>query len=493
MTRDSRALAARPAAHWPQALLVEVAAHPPAALVVGAGIALAIVQAVLASMHSMWATASMVLAVLLFAGLFTRLLGLEVGTLALLIATTVTDRFTFPAGSFNLRAEEVAAGFAVVVLVASRLRDRPVRLQPPNFAETALLAWFAIALVSSLAVAPNRFDSLKVLGLLMISTVAVFVPRRLLAADPRKLDEATRWLLLAVAAESVYALSVFFVHVLGPTLSMSENRGQLAVYGTLWEPNVLGALCAAGTIAWTFLGRLYYSRQWIGIALCASASIVTFTRAAWIAIAVVLAVTLVTSLRRRVDLRAIPIAALATVIVAGAVLAAERLANYYPKDPFVPLHGTTNIGGNVGDRIDIIGRIYQVAPVLHDLRANPFVGDGIASFGQHYVAAGVPEHIANLELSLLNDTGVLGVLAFAAFALAVFVSAWRESQDPMVLGLAATVLVIATTNQATETLELMITWLLVGLLTTAVSIRSAQRARERSHRSRYRLVTSSQL
>ena len=55
-------------------------------------------------------------------------------------------------------------------------------------------------------------------------------------------------------------------------------------------------------------------------------------------------------------------------------------------------------------------------------------------------------------------------------------------------------LVLVLTNTSTETLELMITWLLVGLLLAAVDgARSSQPATDASQSSRYRLVTSSQL
>jgi hypothetical protein len=68
----------------------------------------------------------------------------------------------------------------------------------------------------------------------------------------------------------------------------------------------------------------------------------------------------------------------------------------------------------------VIGRLDQVPTVLGDLSRQPHLGNGTASYGERHPIAGQPEqHIANLELAVLNDTGILGLLAFAAFAVAV--------------------------------------------------------------------------
>jgi hypothetical protein len=466
---------------------------PPVLGVCAAGIALALIAGVLSTIHELWTAPVMVLSLLMFAFVFIQELGIRVGTIVLLIFTCLIDRYTFSVGRFDIRPEQVAALVGIGALLWTAARER--RLDGhrdswmPNREEMLLGAWFIVGLVSSYLAAASRSDSFKVLALVMISSAAFFLPRRLLHPRASDLDTVVYWLLLALALESAYALAVYFLHVFGPTLSMSVNRGQLSVFGTLWEPNVLGAMCAAGAIAWTYLGAMHVRRHWIGIALCASATIVTFTRAAWIALLVVLALTLVTPLRRRIDHRAVAVAAIAVVMMLGAILAAERVASYNPEQPH-PLQTSTTIGTSVGDKGDIIGRIYQVRPVLDDLR-NPILGAGIDSFGQRYVIGGVRQHIANVELMVLNDTGLLGLALLAAFAASIAVGVRRNGDNQVVLGLGATVAVVAITNQATESLELMVTWLLLGLLAAAISL-SPQTASERSQRSRYRLVTASQ-
>jgi hypothetical protein len=97
----------------------------------------------------------------------------------------------------------------------------------------------------------------------------------------------------------------------------------------------------------------------------------------------------------------------------------------------------------------------------------------VASFEALHVAKGVPEHIASLPLLVLNDTGVIGVALFAGFVAAVFVRVWSRRQNLIVLGLGQMALVVALTNIATETTELMIGWLLIGLLMAACDVSAA--------------------
>ena len=432
-------------------------------VVLGAtGVALGLAVAGLASYHSSWATAAMVILVVATAAIFVRALGWSVGLTLLLIVTCLIDRNTFPVGRLNIRPEQVAGLLALVVWMVFFLRARrDLKHIWPDRTEVALLAWFALAFVSSVVSAPNRIDSLKVLALLIVSSLALFLPRRLLANGPEKLEAVVGWALLAIALECVYASLVYFVHVFGPTISISLNpaTGHLNAYGTLWEPNVFGSVAGAGAAAWVYLGPRYFKHSWIGVATCLTACAASFARAAWLAVIVVLLLTLATPIRRRIDLRTLGLGAVGTALAVAWILASDRLGNYTQGG---------GVGSSVGNATDILGRLYQFAPAFRDLKLHPILGGGIDSFGQRHVRFdGLPEHLGNLELLVLNDTGVLGLLVFAAFVVTIVIAVWRCRENPVVLGLAALTSAIAIANQATETLELMITWLLIGLLLAA--------------------------
>ena len=411
---------------------------------------------------------------------FANRLGWRVGLVVLLIVTSFIDRHTFAVGRLAIRPEQVAALFALAFLSYDRVRkgDWWASLRPTRV-ELALLAWFAVGLVSSLALSPSRGQSLKVLALLLISSLALFIPRRLLEDDSKQMDQVVRWLLLAFAVESAYTVGAYFLRLAGPIVALSVNPagGHLNAYGTLWEPNVLGAFSGAGAVAWVYLGGSYFRRPWIGIVLCLSALIVSFSRASWLAVALVLLLALVLSARRPIDFRSLGLATAVTLVIAAGVIAADRSGDYYvpvkagatatvPPGPA----GSGRLFGVLANLVDVLGRVYQFQTAFGDLKASPLhvlVGGGVDSYGERHTTAGQPQHIANLELAVVNDTGLLGLLVFVAFAVGVAAEVWRRRSDPRVTGLGAMVLVITITNAATETLELMITWLLLGVLLAA--------------------------
>jgi O-antigen ligase len=431
----------------------------PTAIIVATSVLLGFFVGELWYAHPAWSTVAMVVAVLVAAAIFIRVLGMTEGLFVLLVVTCLVDQWVFSVGRFNIRPEQVAVLVLLGALGVTRLRDLLAR---PTLPEILLLTWFLIGLISSVTAAPDRSHSLKELALLVLSSLALFVPRRFL--DSAQLDQVIRWLLLGFAVEGVYAVATYFLHVFGPSISLVVNpgTGHLVSTGTLWEPNVLGAFCGAGAVAWTFLGRRYFQHPWVGVALCMSASIVSFTRAAWVAVAIVFVVCLATSVRRRIDLSALGWGSLATGVVSVAILLVDRIANYSSI--------SADVLTSVGNGADILGRLYQLPPVLADLKHNPIFGGGTNSFPERHAPltttylAGLPQHLENLELMVVNDTGLVGLLVFAAFMGAIAVATWRMRHDLTVLGLAMMMLVLAITSAATEPLELMITWLLMGLL-----------------------------
>ena len=435
---------------------------------IGTGGAFGIVVGALSNVHSIWSSAAMVVAVVITAAAFIRLLGPNVGLVVLLIVACLLDRGTFKVGSFNIRAEQVAALLTLAVLGITRFSARRTLWLRPSLAEAALAAWFGVGLIGSLTAAPSRGESLKVLALLVLSALGLVLPPRVLERRRKELDEVVRWLLLAVAAEGAYTVLAYFLHWVGPVVSSSFNPGTnlLSAYGTLWEPNVLGAVSAAGAVGWLFLGRVHFKHSWLGVALCLSATIVSFTRAAWLAGALVIVLLLAINNSRQINLRflarrVVPALALIGVLIIGILAVGDKIGGSSKGR-------LTDLSRTIGNGTDILGRLGQFNTVLTDLKQNPVFGGGIDSYGQRHMFNGSPEHIANLELAVVNDTGLLGLLIFAAFAALVIVTVWRHRLDSTVIGLAAMTLVIALTNQATETLELMITWLLVGLLLAAI-------------------------
>jgi hypothetical protein len=425
-----------------------------------------------------------VVLVLLATAVFISVLGVRIGLLGVLIATCMINRFTYPLGPVDVRGEQIAAllGLAYVgYLIVSR--PGGWNLLRPNLTEAVLGLWFLLSLVSSLTAAPDQSRSIKGLALLLVSSLGLLLPRRLLdkTRAAEQMNTTVKLLLVAFATAGAYGTGAWLAHVFGPTISISANgaTGHVSAYGTLWEPNVLGAMCAAGAVAWAWLGPRYFRFAWLGVAACLAGTIVSFTRAAWLAAALVLAISLFGRVRQRDNLKQLGLGVAAAAVIALAVFGAEQVANYYPVDhpvdPNAPVARAPSRGlwALLVNTVDVIGRLDQVKAVASDLSHHVLLGNGTASYGERHLVDGRGEHIANLELTVLNDTGVIGLLAFLAFVFALAYTAWRHRRDPIVAGLGMATVVIAITNSATETTELMISWLMIGLLLMAIDAAAA--------------------
>jgi hypothetical protein len=441
------------------------------------GVAFAVLLGLLASTARSWAAPVVAVAVLALGAYYIRVLGLQVGLVVLLIVTSVCDHFTFSVGPLAMRAEQVAALLALVALAVTTIRAGRTHWVKPSAAEWLLLAWFACNVVSSLIASPDRRLSAKILALIGICSLGLFLPRRLLAGSESNahLETVIRWLLIVFATEAGYGTAMYLLHIFGPTISIARNpaSGHLGAYGTLWEQNVFGGFAAAGAVAWIYLGRGRFQRPWLGLTACVGGLFDSVTRAAWLVAALVgLLGLIVPGLRRRLDPPTLRLGALGGLALVVTSVAVERIGKYTIQPP--ASGGGGSLLSAILNLVDVLGRFNQIGPVWADLNGHLVLGRGTASYEALHVAQGAPEHIASLPLLVLNDTGVVGLALFFAFAVAVFARAWSQRRSDLVVALGQVALVIGLTNLATETTELMVGWLLIGILLAAADGVSAQ-------------------
>jgi hypothetical protein len=441
-------------------------------------VAFAVIVGLLAAVARSWAAPVMVAAVLALAALYICVGGLQVGLVALLIVTSVVDHYTFGVGPLALRPEQVAAVIALGAVILKGLREGSLAWIKPNKSEIVLLAWFLVGVVSSVLESPDKRLSAKILALIAICSLGFFLPQRLLAGggSRERMEAVTVWLLIVFVAEAAYGVIAYLGHVFGPTISLTANpaSGHLSAYGTLWEQNVFGAFAAAGAVAWVYLGPSRFRWASVALALCVGALFDSVTRAAWLAAALVGALGLaLTRLRRRIVWRQVLFGGAGGLLLIVASLVAHRVANYNARFPPPPSGGATpGFLDALFNLVDVLGRVIQVGPAWADVENQVFLGRGIASYEVLHQYRGVAEHVASLPLLVFHDTGVLGLAIFLGFVVAVGIRVWPVRNDPMVAGLAQMAIVVGLTNLATETLELMIGWLLIGLLMAACDVAS---------------------
>ena len=298
------------------------------------------------------------------------------------------------------------------------------------------------------------------------------------------MEAVIRWLLIAFATEAGYGTLAYLLHVFGPAISIGANpaSGYLSAYGTLWEQNVFGAYCAAGLVAWAYLGPRRFRSACLGLALSVGGLADSLTRAAWLAAAAVGGLGLVLpGLRRRLDWRVLGQGAVAGLLLVAATLAVDRTGRY--SAPLPPAVGggptapvATDFMAAIMNRVDLLGRLNQFGVVWDDLRGHLFFGRGTASFEFLHQGGGRPEHIASLPLLILEDTGLAGLALFTAFVVALFLKVWSRRHIELVVALGQVGLVIAIANLATQTTELMVDWLLIGLLVAGVELLPGRRS-----------------
>jgi hypothetical protein len=447
-----------------------------------AAVVYALLLGLLAAIGQTWTAFVMVAAVLALAAFYVSTLGFQVGLVLVLVVSAMANHFTVRFGPVDIRAEEIAAIAALGAFAFIRYRAGDITWMRPSSTELLLGAWLAWGILASLVDSPDRRLSAKYALLYAVCILGLLLPRRLLAGQgaTERMDTVIRWLLVIFATEATYGSIGYLLHVFGPTIAISPNpaSGHLESFGTLWEPNVFGAISAAGAVAWVYFGPARFRNAWIGLALCMSGLVDSLTRAAWLAAGAIGALGIaLPNLRRRIDLVMGGWGLLAGLLAAGALLLVDAVGSYTVPVPHLgqappPRH--SGVFGALLNMTDFVGRINQVGFVWDDIHHDVIFGRGLGSFlVLHQDPPGTPEHVASLPLLVLNDTGIVGVVLFAAFAVTIFVRVWRRRQDALVAGLGQVALLLVLANLATQTSELMIGWLLIGILIAAAEFAPA--------------------
>lgn len=322
--------------------------------------------------------------------------------------------------------------------LAGWLASAPWRRRPSSF-EWALLGWLAIeALATALSVSPRTSllgDAYQLEGLATSAALAgLALGARAALADERAFARTGAVALAAAALACAYAL--FQVAGFDPlpwSRTAGYGAGFVRPFGTLGHPNLLGvvsaAACAWAAALWL---RRPHLRWLLGPAalLAALATLLTFSRAAWLGLAAGLAVvaagTWLDRGARRPPLRTI--AAAAAVVVAVAALfwlgGWSRLFSARAAE-------LGQAGGETG-----ASRVEIWTSALAMWRERPVLGQGPDTFEMVFPRvqtpgywriewAGVPFHAHSVYLHTLATRGLAGALAGALLAAAVALAAAR--------------------------------------------------------------------
>jgi O-Antigen ligase len=389
---------------------------------------------------------------------------------------------------------EALVGTAGLVILVHGVRSRSLigAFRDPVTVFGALFAGVAVASAAVNGVPP------LVAGFGIIATldaVAVYFMARILPFDRRAISLSVAAL---VATATVAALLGIAQALLTPQIlwfqAYAGRFGEGArVSGFMGNPNLLAALIGVA-LPFALFGTLHLPARrgrWLAMAtlfILTFALILTFSRGAWVA--VILGVAIGTLL---VDWRLL-------VVMAGTVLIAYLLAGNTPRNLLVdpndlPPYGSEDAPPDIfdalGNRLDYIGElrdlrlryIVEGIPILLD---NPVLGVGPGRYGGAvaritdspvYEEYGTSLYgyrtVHNFWLHTFGEVGALGLAVFLTMVIGLVVRFARQARrtvglDRLLLGGAATTLIVVMFNNLTEMIfegnsPAFVIWLVLGL------------------------------
>jgi putative inorganic carbon (HCO3(-)) transporter len=320
--------------------------------------------------------------------------------------------------------------------------------------DRAVVAWLAVEIVATaLSISPRVSlvgETRQREGLLTSTALAgLYFAARDAFARPGRMRAALGLVLALASLVGLYAIVQAAGH---DPFQWRREAFYAGVYvrpfATLGHPNLLGVLTAAAApIALALaVARRRGAWPWLlggAATLLLMATVLTFSRAAWLGVAVGLAVAASLALREQGRARIAPRALVAAVAAVMVVVVTMALAGWggLLARRFAELF--TGGGGSGSSRLEI----WRTA--LAAWRARPLFGQGPDLFEMvfprfqtpaywRYEWSGLPFHAHSIYLHTLATRGVLGLLAglaWAATLVGAAAKAWRRAGDAALPGL----------------------------------------------------------
>jgi hypothetical protein len=267
-----------------------------------------------------------------------------------------------------------------------------------------------------------------------------------------------RIFVLSVMLENLVAVGGFLVaYFLGVTTPFTRYGG-LRLSGMLLDPNAYGGLLVVALVicegaSWGPAPLFKGPTLWISRLTLALGILFTFSRSAWMGLA--LALLLLAVVRPTLVFRLVPVA------LTGAPCLVVLLGNR-----FLPIfEEMASRPKQVQERFDLIHEALQ----LYSL--HPFLGGGLGSFR---LAAGEVAH--NSVMWFLADFGPMGVVVLLGFLACFFARAWfayrfaPASEQPLVLALLSAHAAMVGLAMGIEAFYQRHWWLIFSLIASSYSL-----------------------
>ncbi|HWZ43672.1 MAG TPA: hypothetical protein VNW97_09345 [Candidatus Saccharimonadales bacterium] len=390
-----------------------------------------------------------------------------------LIAASVMSRFFVEISSLKARPEHIAVG--LLCCLVPFVMKRQALATVWGKADLLLLVYVGLNILSSGFTSPDPSQTLRWAIQQGIAILPYFL-LRLLAADETAFRRIFHLFLWIGVVQAAYAIVCFFSNRIFSTefgMALDQYGDIPGTYGLQLEPNLLGSYSSACLV---MLLVSYFvkptGKLLAGIGITYAAAAISLSRAAVAGAGLAVLVMLYWGKRLQIIRKDDLIRVGVTVLAISLFLSPIFVSMY------VERFKTLNASDIEEDTLT--GRVVTGALAVEDIVAHPLLGTGTSSFqvtlDSSLAGPEASDWIANSELRIVHDTGILGFGVFLAFLFFLYVPCWRLLKRKFHLELMALMvasLVYCVSFQATEGTLLAFCWVHLGLIGCGLTLRSA--------------------
>ncbi|MCL6453511.1 MAG: O-antigen ligase family protein [Alicyclobacillus sp.] len=287
-------------------------------------------------------------------------------------------------------------------------------IRPPGFRWYRYAGWF-ILYVLALMFAGMSHPLIAIQGFRNDIYYILFAFLLPFVVSPKDIPKLLHSVAMVMTLIAVHAIYQYIVQVPNPhTWADVGETVRSRVFSVMQSPNELGSYLALA-VPMTLGLYLYERNRWrrwlylFGTVVCLLALLLTFTRAAWISLALAVLIMSVLFERRFLIV-------LAALCVVGYFLPPihHRVA-----DLFSPVYWIKSTQA---------GRVYRWIMAYDKMSTNPLFGVGVGHFGgavASQYAGGI--YSDNYYAKTLGETGLIGLTLFVAMHLALFAEIFRRA------------------------------------------------------------------
>lgn len=404
------------------------------------------------------------------------------GASALLLLAISIDRYGYEVAGRTIKAEHVVIVALWGLLFLRQLLKGESKFY---FSLTTLFAlgWLGSNLLSShTSPEPSATGTNDLIRLTLMVGIFFILPN--LIRSEKHLRQIFGLFLILGVLQSIFgllALALYYITGMNLGVGYPSSYPGPAPTGTLNAANIFGSYTMSVCLVFLVLllvppRHAPFPRRWMlaGFSITLAAMVFSLTRGAWFGFAA--GAVLFFIMHRGFDRFWLKRVFLVCIISAAALLSVVAVVHFLPKD--IALIDRLASFARLGSERTVVGRVAKYDLAISAWQERPLLGWGTGGMAR---ALGrerkVLAWVGNLEIHLLVDTGVVGLLLFALFvgALALgAVSALRTAQGTRLgatlLSLSVGFAGLLVAYQSTEGTWLGLFWAHAGLIAAATHV-----------------------